>query len=499
MPNKIPDYYKALDTSIEAVYTRKIEFERNQFIKDRYEKKKNTLKNRKGLVGFYDSDFLKNSQRYQEIKEELKFAKKAYEAIKSEPLRKLYNPQLLLQQQQEREEGHSLTLQHNDTRKEQFRESVKYEEEEDLYQVLGIFKKELDFKRTKEQQQDFLIEAYYKQINKWQEIMQLKYLPSEIERIKGKIQKCQEAYEILSSPTLKEEYDKDRYENKNKMDTFIPKKTAYDVLGITMSELHNYTVEEADNIIKKRRKRLLEECQTGIQESRNPTEIHRLSVKIKFIEEAFELLKSVGRRTRYNADLQKREEEQKRVLKKQEIERKYNHVAEYNPDLIDNLKPSKTMTLENKAVIRHEKLEKERFYMDRFNRRLRIRKTGEVLYRSYLNGIETIEEYEVIRTINGVEKRDIVYTNLEKIKLATNQENGKIEDFAYYDCVMNEMFSEESIEGSKYNGGFIGQVLMDNEGNYHHTLGEELLPSDKEMLAAILILRQREQQIEGER
>ena len=77
--------------------------------------------------------------------------------------------------------------------------------------------------------------------------------------------------------------------------------------------------------------------------------------------------------------------------------------------------------------------------------------------------------------------------------MSFDEETGKPDNPEYYDCVVNELLSEDSIEGSKYNGGYIGNVERAKDGKYTSTLDrKELNAEEQEMLTAVMLLKDRE-------
>lgn len=503
MQGKIIDYYKVLGTTLEAVYSieRTTEFERNIFIKRAYESKKKTINNLKKLVDYRSFNAFKKIKKHNE---DLRRIEEAYDAIKTEELRIPYNAKLLLQREQEKLEEE---LQQQEIAKREknpaiqyipkeivFRERISYQER-DPYEVLGISRGAVDLRKTNKEKDSFIQERYEHLIQKLYGKLQLKKGQEEIRQIENEISECEKAYKKVASPILREEYDTNRYDNSNTK-IYNPK-TAYDYLNISRKKLETLSIEEIDEEIKKRWMDLIEHYNQMKKDTINANDIRKIEKQKGIIEEAYNLIKSSAKRKQYEEVLQKRQQKHDKQVRSLNIRKKYNHIEEYDPSLIDNKRTAKAITLEDKAVIRKEEPDTEEFYLFGEKTDLKIRKTGKVMYRSYSTGINSIDEYEITRMVNGEIRRDIVYTNLEKIKLSINTRTGEIEDPYYYDCVVNELFSEESIEGAKCNAGYIGQVLRDKQGNYYTTLGQSKLSlEDREKLTAILILKQREQQIE---
>lgn len=501
MQDKIPDYYKELGTTLEAVYSKQTEFERNIFIKRFYESKKKTRTNLKKLVDYRSFNAFKKIQKYNE---DLKRIEEAYDAIKTEKLRILYNTKLIQQKEQKKLEE-QLQQQEMEKREKNpdiqdipkgnvFRERISYQER-DPYEVLGISREAVNMRETNKEKDSFIQGRYEHLMQKLYGKLQLKKRQEEIRQIENEIAECEKAYKKIASPILREEYNTNTYNNSITRNYEF--KTAYDHLNIVRKKLEGLSIQEIDEIIEKSRIDLIAYYQQMEKDASNSNDIKKIQTQMKIIEEAYHLIKSPSRRKQYDDMLQKRQQKYNQQVRSLNIRKQYNHIEEYDPSLIDNRKTSKPISLEDKAVIRKEEPEIEEFYLYGQQRDLKIRKIGKVMYRSYSTGIDSIEEYEITRMVNGEIRKNIVYTNLKSIKLSINSRTGEVEDPYYYNCVVNELFSEDNIEGAKYNGGYIGQVLQDKRDNYYTTLGQsEFSLEDKEKLSAILILRQREQEIE---
>ena len=95
---------------------------------------------------------------------------------------------------------------------------------------------------------------------------------------------------------------------------------------------------------------------------------------------------------------------------------------------------------------------------------------------------------------NNTDKVDKIYTILDVPKLGFNKKTGKLVNSQYYDCVVNKLLSEETIEGSKYNGGYIGLVEKKQNG-YDITIDKKLSEEEQENLTAIMIIKERKERI----
>ena len=280
------------------------------------------------------------------------------------------------------------------------------------------------------------------------------------------------------------------------MTRVFKKKTPYALLNILEKSLQHRTDEQNDKIIKERADQLLKFYEKQLESSNNFKEKLKIGTEILEIKNAYETIKTADKRKEYAKQQEEKEEEQQKA---KNIKEKYSHISEYKPYLINDRKNTSDKSLQNKMVERQEKLSEECPFIDKDNRQLRIRQTGRINFENCTSVNKLfINEYEVKREINGEEKIDIVYINLDfrdlKKSLTVDKETGELINPDYYNCIANELLAEETIEGSKYNGGYIGGIEKDKNGKYHITLeNKELSPMEQEqMTAVIIIMQQRE-------
>ena len=91
-------------------------------------------------------------------------------------------------------------------------------------------------------------------------------------------------------------------------------------------------------------------------------------------------------------------------------------------------------------------------------------------YQNIFNQKATLDEYRITRTVNGEKKWDVRYTNLNMGDLSQNSNTGELQNKDYHDFIANVFLSEDSIEGTKYNEGYLGEALKNKDGNYFHDL-----------------------------
>ena len=316
-----------------------------------------------------------------------------------------------------------------------------------------------------------------------------------------------EAYEQIATRTLRDLYNVRMNEKmerqglrRNKIinfETVAHKKrnfVAYDVLNLLEESFKFNSEEENNKKILLRKQELVNLWMEKLEKVKDFNARIKIETNIKEIEEAYELIKTGEKRKKYDAQLQQERQKNEDEMRKKKIEKKYSHIAECNLRLINNIKKSTQEFLWNKMVERVQKQANEYFYKDEQGRQLSIRETGQI---RFLTGNRKmfLNEYEVTRMIEGKEIKDIIYTNsIKPFYLSVDKKTGEPIYSEYYNCIVNELLSEELTEGSKYNGGYIGEIEKDQEGNYITTLGgDKLRPTEKEYLTAVMIVRKREE------
>ena len=168
---------------------------------------------------------------------------------------------------------------------------------------------------------------------------------------------------------------------------------------------------------------------------------------------------------------------------------------QYDPELIKTINDNNLTKL--KAVVHKNVTDSITLNLpDRKKRDILLTKTGEISFITSPNNIGAyISEYEVSRIVNGKEKVDTIYANLDLTKLSIDKETGEPSNPEYYNCIVNELLSEVVINGSKYNKGYLGGVEKDENGQYKIGLvKDELYNSEKEELAAVILYKQQENQ-----
>lgn len=370
----------------------------------------------------------------------------------------------------------------------------------DYYKMIGtsreaVWHVNLNGRRRPENEIDaFIKEKYEDSIKSIERKKQFATSQEKVEELNQEAEQIIFAYEQIKSPILREIYNK-RFDDEKRMQISankgVPKKTtAYDILNTTKETMQLRTDEENDDVLKKKRDQLQTRYLEMLAGCKNFNDKVKIESEIQKINEAYELLKNADRRKEYNEKLKREQEEEIQKKKTLTIQKKYSHNSEYNPGLIATGMRRKTQSVE-KVIIREDVKAQEHLYMDEEERQLKVMQTGKIRFRN-LFGLETyVDEYQVRRIINEQEKIDTVYTNELSKNWKCNSD--------YYNCVVNQLLSEETIEGSKFNGGYIGEVEKDKNGNYILTLeNEKLKPAEQEYLTAVMIVNNREREVKEE-
>lgn len=383
---------------------------------------------------------------------------------------------------------------------------------EDYYEAIGTTKNAVEYdmngkKRNTKEKLEFIKEKFkfeMKKIENSKSIARNRNDQEKLAKLNRQTEAIILAYDKIKFSILEQKHEQNL--DKKAMITKVPKKkTPYEVLNLFKESMKYRSAEENDAVIRERRDEALKNLQKKLQNVSDFKEKLRIEAEIKEIEEAYEMIKIEDKRRVYAEQEQKKDEEEKQKVRTQKIKEKYSHSSECTPYLIKNRQNSGDKSLQNKMIERKEELSEEYSYIDKENRQLRIRQTAKINFENWTSVNKFfINEYEVIRKINGEEKKDIIYMNLAirdlKIDLSVDKKTGKPINPDYYDCFVNKLLAEETIEGSKYNEGFIGGIGQNREGNYYITLEKDCLPPmEQEQMTAVIIMKQRERNINKQR
>lgn len=252
-------------------------------------------------------------------------------------------------------------------------------------------------------------------------------------------------------------------------------KNIYEMLNTSQKDLDERPPETHDKYLKRKKDELVRYYSRLLEMAESFNEREKRKTQIAEVEEAYEKVSTAEKRAQYSAKIRA----EKRA---KEIREKYSHMSECRLDIIldkENVEPKPfENNFENKCVRRIPKKRPEEIYLeDDEDRNLIIRNTATIEFESSFKVKQMyIGEYEVTRTIHGEEVTDKIYTNLQLNQLDFDDNTGKPLNERYYRCVANELLSEDMIEGSKYNYGYIGSIILNDENKeYETTLGREKL------------------------
>lgn len=334
----------------------------------------------------------------------------------------------------------------------------------------------------------------------------------QIDKIKLEYEKTIEeltnAFERVKNEGLRKIYESERNKNNSSSkERILLKDTIYDFFGISEAKIYSLSEDKANNLIKEIFDNKMKEYETLLNDDsiKEKQKDHIRKLKIRS-ERNYASISTQDKRRLYKEILDKQELEKKRQIKEMEIKSKYSKIDQFNPDLIQTISSGKA---KGEKLVLIKKSDKPIVIDLKTNRNIKLKKTAEVAYRNSTGVYDSyLYEYKISRLLNNKEKIDRIYTDLDISKLSINKKTGQPEDKQYYNCVVNELLSEEVIRGSKYNGGYIGLIESDNVSGYRITLGDKKLSDDeKENLAAIILLKERKEkrlqikkeQEEGER
>lgn len=300
------------------------------------------------------------------------------------------------------------------------------------------------------------------------------------------------AYNQLATEGLRALYEKKQAFKTER--PYLNGDDAYDFFTISEQEIYSLNSYEADNIIKNVYEKTIKNYEKALLNS-DLSDSRKEEIKncIILAHEYYKKIYNMDSRTKYKDELDKKEKEKKVELLEEFLKEKFSKIDQFDPNLIQT-----SINNEKGAVKAVKYIESNNpialYLPDLKNRNIMITKTGEIIFKSSPNGIESyINEYQVKRTINGKEKLDKIYGNLNLQQLSIDKKTNKPLDPEYYNCVVNELLSEGVIRGAKYNKGYVGGVEKDENEKYNIVLTKkELNSTEKEELAAVIIYDQQQ-------
>ena len=204
--------------------------------------------------------------------------------------------------------------------------------------------------------------------------------------------------------------------------------------------------------------------------------IAMLEGEIERVESAYAKVATKELRKAYDTELDKLERQANERIRQSELRRKYKILKSNNPKIMRlanstsvRLIKYTSFDISEKEKIKQEKDKKRKLSVTLVRKDgtpVTVERIGELTYQNAFNQIAGIDAYRITRTVDGEKKWDVRYTNLNMVDLSRNPKTGELQNEEYHDFVANAFLSEDSIEGTGYNDGYLGQALMDKDGNY---------------------------------
>lgn len=339
-------------------------------------------------------------------------------------------------------------------------------EEKDLYKIIGTSRRAVEItiegKARSEKEQNLFIKEKVEHTIKLLEIKKNSPMRSEEERrrIEKQIEEVKHAYNKLRTIDLRNTYNAILDSQVAELKPKLPlQRDAYKILltsRVVCSDSGRKDID-IDNMLWEQKEKLIHFAQRGMAGA-NFSKKQKIELEIRDIEEAYEQIKDRESREKYNMRLDKIKEKRMREIQEEQEKRKYDCSMKYDESILDKNAPPchKTHT---KNVFFHE-------LQDKNGEVIRIAETGRINYTNFTSVYKAnVDEYLVRRMINGEEKQDYIYGNISMFDLSIDKHTGKPINPEYYDLIVNEVLSRESIRACvKYNHGYIGEIEKTKQG-----------------------------------
>lgn len=204
--------------------------------------------------------------------------------------------------------------------------------------------------------------------------------------------------------------------------------------------------------------------------------IAMLEGEIERVESAYAKVATKELRKAYDTELDKLERQANERIRQSELRRKYKILKSNNPKIMRlanstsvRLIKYTSFDISEKEKIKQEKDKKRKLSVTLVRKDgtpVTVERIGELTYQNAFNQVAKIDAYRITRTVDGEKKWDVRYTNLNMVDLSRNSKTGELQNEEYHDFIANVFLSEDSIEGTGYNDGYLGQALKDKDGNY---------------------------------
>lgn len=264
-------------------------------------------------------------------------------------------------------------------------------------------------------------------------------------------------------------------EIKNRIRRNRPKKeNSYKILK-TSQERCNDKIRKSENIddfLLQQKEGLIElakveyEKKVNVDKKNEFAAEQKLKLDMRIIEGAYREIATKEKREIYNQKLAEIERKEQKAIEDEIFKMKYDRSGNYEPSSIVTLKYQDFAKENDRSKLPGVIISREN------GQEMLIQKVGRIGYEDSFGVKDEIGEYEITRIIKGEETTDKVYIpGLNILELGVDEKTGVFQNEAYYKFIANEMLSEEAIrECSKYNNGYLGEPLKDNNGNYFRYL-----------------------------
>ena len=249
------------------------------------------------------------------------------------------------------------------------------------------------------------------------------------------------------------------------------------IIDRNLFRMKNALIKQSEDEIKELQKKLdsldgRKDPESYREKSGIDGKIAMLEQEIERVKKAYDKVATREARKNYEPELSQIEEQANERIRQSELRKKYKISQYYNPSSIQQV-GYKSLEITEKERIKQEKEKKRNLsvvLVREDGTAVTVERIGMLGYKTSNRMTGMLDAYRITRTVNGEKKWDVRYTNLNMIDLSRNPKTGELQNKEYHDFVANVFLSEDSIEGTGYNAGYLGQALKDKDGNYVHDL-----------------------------
>lgn len=249
------------------------------------------------------------------------------------------------------------------------------------------------------------------------------------------------------------------------------------IIDRNLFRMKNALIKQSEDEIKELQKKLdsldgRKDPESYREKSGIDGKIAMLEQEIERVKKAYDKVATREARKNYEPELSQIEEQANERIRQSELRKTYKISQYYNPSSIQQV-GYKSLEITEKERIKQEKEKKRNLsvvLVREDGTAVTVERIGMLGYKTSNRMTGMLDAYRITRTVNGEKKWDVRYTNLNMIDLSRNPKTGELQNKEYHDFVANVFLSEDSIEGTGYNAGYLGQALKDKDGNYVHDL-----------------------------